>query len=199
MSPTSSASPQTRELIDRLAEGISSAQAGHEVWFTLAGKDKAYEQYSAELQDYQYRDFFDSVLNAHFKVMFIEIACLFDSRKQASSFYKLKKSLKDDGRDDLVDRIECELSSHRDLIKRIKGNRNKRIAHHDMTLTEERVYKEFGVTPNEVGSLLDAFNELLKAIYKAAVSRDTAYPIARPGSFEDATFRLLYVIKNGRA
>ena len=68
-----------------------------------------------------------------------------------------------------------------------------------MTLTEGRVYKEFGVTPNEVGSLLDAFNELLKAIYKAAVSRDTAYPIARPGSFEDATFRLLYVIKNGRA
>ena len=67
------------------------------------------------------------------------------------------------------------------------------------------MYKKFGVTPNEVGSLLDAFNELLnfnellKAIYKAAVSRDTAYPIARPGSFEDATFRLLYVIKNGRA
>ena len=199
MSPTSSASPQTRELIDRLAEGISSAQAGHEVWFTLAGKDKAYEQYSAELQDYQYRDFFDSVLNAHLKVMFIEIACLFDSCEQSSSFYKLKKSLKDDGRDDLVDRIECELSSHRDLVKRIKGNRNKRIAHHDMTWTEERVYKEFGVSPNEVGSLLDAFNELLKAIYKAVVSPDTAYPIARPGKFEDATFRLLYVIKNGRA
>ena len=58
---------------------------------TRSGKDKAYEQYSAELQDYQYRDFFDSVLNAHFKVMFIEIGCLFDSHKQASSFYKLKK------------------------------------------------------------------------------------------------------------
>ena len=68
-----STSLRTRDLIQRLAEGISSAQAGYEVWFTLAGKDKAYEQYSAELQDYQYRDFFDSVLNAHFKVMFILI------------------------------------------------------------------------------------------------------------------------------
>ena len=68
-----------------------------------------------------------------------------------------------------------------------------------MTLTEGRVYKEFGVSPNEVVSLLDAFNELLKAIYKAVVSSDTAYPIARQGRFEDATFRLLYVIKNERA
>ena len=153
--------------------------AAHEVWFTLAGKDKAYEQYSAELQDYQYRDFFDSVLNAHFKVMFIEIACLFDSCEQSSSFYKLKKSLKDDGRDDLVDRIECELSSHRDLVKRIKGNRNKRIAHHDMTWTEERVYKEFGVIPKEVGSLLDAFNELLRQLYSSQTRPVRSEPIER--------------------
>ena len=33
-----------------------------------------------------------------------------------------------------------------------------------MTLTEGRVYKEFGVSPNEVVSLLDAFNELLKTV-----------------------------------
>ena len=130
--------------------------------------------------------------------MFIEISCLFDSRKETSSFYKLKKSLKSDGRNDLVDRIECDLSSYQELIKRIKGNRNKRIAHHDIAWTEERVYKEFGVSPNEIKSLLGAFNELLKVIYKSVVSPDTAYPIARPGRFEDATFRLLHVIKNRR-
>ena len=199
MSSTKSASPRTRDLIQRLAEDLSSAQAGYEVWFTLAGKDKAYEQYSAELQDYQYRDFFNSVLNAHFKIMFVEITCLFDSGNQASSFYKLEKSLRDDGRDDLADRIKSEQSSHRDLIKRIKGNRNKRITHYDMTWTEERVHGEFGVSPNEIGSLLEALNELLKFVYKAVVSPDTAYPIARPGRFEDATFRLLHVVKNGRS
>ena len=199
MSSTKSASPRTRDLIQRLAEDLSSAQAGYEVWFTLAGKDKAYEQYSAELQDYQYRDFFNSVLNAHFKIMFVEITYLFDSGNQASSFYKLEKSLRDDGRDDLADRIRSERSSHRDLIKRIKGNRNKRIAHCDMTWTEERVHREFGVSPNEIGSLLEALNELLKFVYKAVVSPDTAYPIARPGRFEDATFRLLHVVKNGRS
>lgn len=195
---TQNASRRTRDLIQKLADGINFAEAGYEIWFTLAGKDKAYEQYSAELQDYQYRDFFDSVLSTHFKVMFIEIASLFDSRKQASSFYKLQRSLKDDGRADLVDRIENEVSSHRDLIKRIKGNRNKRIAHYDMTWTEERVYKEFGVRPNEVGSLLEVFNELLRDIYKTVVSPDAAYPIARPGRFEDSAFRLLRVIRSGQ-
>ena len=198
MLSTQNASPLTRDLLQKLAAGINFSQAGYEVWFTLAGKDKAYDKYSAELQDYHYRDFFDSVLNAHFKAMFIEIACLFDSHEQASSFYKLQESLKDDGRVDLVDRIENELLSHRDLIKRIKGNRNKRIAHYDMTWTEERVYKEFGVTPNEIGSLLGVFNELLRDIYKIVVSPDTAYPIARPGRFDDATYRLLRVVRSGR-
>ena len=59
---------------------------------TRSGKDKAYEQYSAELQDYQYRDFFDSVLNAHFKVMFIEIGCLFDSSQASIEFLQTEKN-----------------------------------------------------------------------------------------------------------
>ena len=58
MSLTKSVLPRTRDVIQRLASGVSSAQAGYEVWFTLLGKDKAYEQYSKELRDHLYRDFF---------------------------------------------------------------------------------------------------------------------------------------------
>ena len=177
---------------------MNSAQADYEVWYTLAGKDKGYEKYSAVLQDNLFRDFFDSVLNAHFKVMFIDIACLFEPHERASSFYGLKKLLRDDGYHDVADRIECAISSHKDLIERIKGNRDKRIAHHVATWSEEQMLKKFGVTPNEIRSLLEAFNELLKMIYKDVVSPNTAYPIARLDRFEEATIRLLQILKAAR-
>ena len=189
---------QSRELIQRLAEALNSAQADYEVWYTLAGKDKAYEQYSAVLQDSLFRDFFDSVLNAHLKVMFIDISCLFEPHERASSFHGLKKLLKDDGYDDIVDRIESAISLNKDLIERIKGNRDKRIAHYVTTWTEEQMLKKYRVTPNEISSLLDAFNELLRMIYKDVVSPNTAYPIARLDRFEEATFRLLHILKIAR-
>ena len=197
MLSTKTASTQSRELIQMLAEAMNSAQSGYEVWFTLAGKDKGYKEYSAELQDYQYCDFFHSAINAHFKVMFIDISRLFDSDKREPSFHKLKQSLKQDGYDDNVDRIECAISAHKDLIKKIKGNRDKRVAHHDTTWTEERMLEEYGVIPNEIRSLLEAFNELLRVIYKDVVSPNTAYPFARLGRFEQATFQLLHTLKSG--
>ena len=195
MSSTKTKATQSRELIHSLAEAMNSAQAGYEVWYTLAGKDKGYEQYSAVLQNYYYRDFFNSVLNSHFKAMFIDISRLFEPNERASSFNGLKILLKDEGYDDIVDRIECAISLHKDLIKRIKGNRNKRIAHYVTTWTEEKVRREYGVSPNEIKSLLEAFNKLLVVIYKDVVSPNTAYPIARLGRFEEATFRLLHVLK----
>lgn len=198
MSSTKITSSQTRELIQRLAETMNSAQASHEVWYTLAAKDKGYEKYSTVLQDSKFRDFFDSVRNAHFKVMFIDISCLFDSGKRASSFHRLKTSLKKDGYDDFIDRIDNKMSSHEMLIKRIKANRDKRVAHHDITPTEENMLKQYGVTPNEIKSLLETFNELLIAIYKDVVSPDTAYPIASIDRFENATFQLLHVLKGFR-
>ena len=150
---------------------MNSAQASYEVWYTLAGKDKGYEQYSVMLQDSQFRDFFDSVINAQFKVMFIDISCLFEPHERASSFYGLKNLLKDDGYDDVVDRIECAISLHKNLIWRIKGNRDKRIAHHVTTWTEEKMLDKYGVTPNAIRSLLET-EPLAKSARRAAFLPD---------------------------
>ena len=78
---------------------------------------------------------------------------------------------------------------------RIKGNRNKRVAHYDTTWTEERVLEQYGIIPNDIRPLLEAFNELLRVIYKDVVSPNTAYPFACLGSFEQATSQLLHTLK----
>ncbi len=199
MSSTKAAATEIRELIHTLVEIMNSAQGAYEVWYTLAGEDKGYEYYSAELQG-KYSDFFQSVRNAHFKVMFTDIACLFDcdDRAPSSSFHKLEKSLRKDGYDDIAKRIKCAISSHTCLINRIRGFRNKRIAHHNPSWAEKRILKEYGVTPNKIKSLLETFNELLVVAYKDVVGSDTAYPIVRPGRLEEATFRLLRDLKGAR-
>ena len=199
MSSTKAAGPEIRELIHTLAEKMNSAQGGYEVWYTLTGKDKGYEQYSAELQG-KYSDFFQLVRNAHFKVMFIDIACLFDLNPKTSSFHKLKELLRNDGYDDTAKRIECSISSHKHLIDSIrKGYRNKRIAHYETAYTEEQILKECGgVTPNDIRLLLKTFNKLLVAVFKGVVSPNDAYPIACLGRFEEATFQLLHDLESAR-
>ena len=199
MSAPNNASPDTTDLIDLLAKRINSAQAAYEVWFTLASEEKAYREFAAELKNYLYSSFFISVTNAHFSLMIVEIACLFDRNKRALSFSRLQESLEEDGRSDLAKRIDFELSSFENLVRNIKGIRNKIVAHHDLSMTEQEVFNQFGVTPNEIRDLLNTVNELTKSIYKEIVSSETAYPLARPGRFEESTFHVLGTIRDGRS
>ena len=177
---------------------MNSAQGAYEVWYTLTGKDKGWEQYSAELQG-KYSDFFRLVCNAQFKVMFIDIACLFDCDSRTPSFHTLKKLLRNGGYDDTAQRIECAVSSHKHLIDSIReGYRNKRIAHHDTTCTEEQLLEKSGVTPNEIKSLLKTFNKLLKGAYGDVSLSNGFYPIASLDRFERATFQLLRDLESAR-
>ncbi len=142
--------------------------------------------------------FSNSVCNAHFKVMFIDIACLFERGNKKPGFNKLTKLLKNGGYDNTAKRIECAMSPHTCLIDSIRGFRNKRIAHHDTSWTAERILKEYGVTPNGIKLLLETFNELLVVVYKGVVWPNSSYPIARAGRIEEATFRLLHDLRDAR-
>ena len=197
MPSTNSISNETRNFVHQLAEGVNSAQAGYEIWFTLVGKDKASKEYSKEMEDYLYRDFFEAIVSGQYRLMFIEIACLFDSDNRAYSFWRLKELLDKEARNDIIDLIDYKLSPYRKLIKNITGIRNKSIAHHDRTWDEKRLYKEYAITPNDVRSLLNTCNELMKSIYSKLIYSGGSYPVARLGRFEDATYALLATIRNG--
>ena len=197
MPSTNNISNKTRDLIYQLAEGVNSAQAGYEIWFTLVGKDKALKEYFNEINDYRYRDFFDTIISGQFRVMSIEIACLFDPDRRAYSFCRLKELLVKEEKYEIADLINDELDPYRELIKNITEIRNKSIAHHDKNWTEEQLYKEYAFIPNDVCLLLKACNDLIKSIYSKLIYSGGSYPVARIGRFEDATYALLAAIRNG--
>ena len=111
-------------------------------------------------------------------------------------FFRLKKLLAKETRNDIVDLIDHKLHPYRELIKNITGIRNKGIAHHDKDWSEERLYEEFAIIPNDVCSLLEACNDLMKSIYSKLIYSGGSYPIARMGRFEDATYALLAAIRS---
>ena len=199
MSSTNNPSNGLRDLIHRLAEGVNSAQASYEIWFTLVGKDKAFEEFSQDMNDHRYVDFFHATIAGHCKLMFVEIACLFEKDKRTSSFYNLKKSLDKENRKSLVDLIDQELEPHHELIKNVRAVRDKNAAHHDMNWTEERLYKAYGIVPNHVRTLLTVCNCMIETIYSELIYSGGSYPVARIGRFENATYALLNVIRNGRS
>lgn len=190
---------ELEELVYRMARSINLARASYEIWFSIVGKGKAGEEFSSEIHDYRYRDFFDATVAAHRNIMFVEIASLFDPDSRAPSFFNLKKTLSVPDRDLDVHLIDGDLEPYRELIENVREVRNKGAAHHDIDWPEQRLFQEYAIVPNDVGRLLDCCNGLIERQFSETIRLGVAYPVARPGRFEDATYALLDVIGNGRS
>ena len=145
-----------------MARSINLACASYEIWFSMVGKGKAREDFSAEIHDHRYRDFFDATVAAHRNIMFVEIASLFDPDRRAPSFCNLKKALSVLDRDSDVHSINGQLEPYLQLIKNVRKIRNKGAAHHDIDWPEQRLFREYAIVPNDVGRLLDCCNKLIK-------------------------------------
>ena len=182
-----------------MALSINFARASYEIWFSMVGKGKACEEFSSEIHDHRYRDFFCATIAAHRNIVFIEIACLFDPDERAASFFKLKRFLSALDRDPDAQSIDGELAPYLELIENIREVRNKGVAHHDVDWPEQRFFKEDAIVPDDIGRLLDCCNGLIKRQFSELIRTGVAYPVARLGRFEDATYALLDVIRNGRS
>ena len=199
MSTECSISNGLKKLIHGVAQGVNSARASYELWFTMVGKNKAYKEFFNEMYDHRYRDFFCATIAAHRKLMFIEIACLFEKDPRATSFCNLKKALARESRDTYATQIDDEFAPYLELIDNVAVIRNKSAAHHDIDWTENGLYEKHGIMPDDVGALLDRSSGLVKDIFSELISSESAYSVARKGRFEEATYTLLDVISRGRS
>ena len=132
-------------------------------------------------------------------IMFIEAVCLFDPDGRAPSFCKLKKFLTALDRDLDVRSIDTALAPYLELIDNVRNVRNKGAAHHDIGWSEQRLFEEYAIVPDDMGHLLDCCNGLIKRQFSGLIPAGVAYPVARRGRFEDASHALLDAIGNGRS
>lgn len=186
-------------LLRRLADTANAAQAHYQIWFALRGHGKALPRYYQDMNDFRYVDFFHASNAGHYKLMFLELGCLFDSDSRAASFRNLKNTLAAKGHNELVARIDDILQPFSDLVSNALTIRSRLIAHRELSAASEVVHQENAVVPNDIGKLLLQCCTLINEI-DAQISGGTGCRIATTSDrFERATLGLLEVIRNGRS
>ena len=142
-----------------------AARASYQIWSAL--RQDAFPDYEETLRQPDYYAFFSASSSAHFKLIFISLGKIFDSRAGTSSIEDLKKALKKSERLDLVTYIEEKLGNLKEIRERIKKIRHKSIAHNQGNLSKEEIYQTNHVTADELCCFIDETCEVIN--YLASV------------------------------
>lgn len=184
-------------LFDRIVDSVNAAQAHYQTWFTLRGQGKALPGFHSVMDDYRYVDFFEASNAGHYKLMFLELGCLFDPDTRAASIRNLKQALIGAGFIEQANTIDSALRGYGKLVSSILTIRSKLIAHKEIGASSIDVHSKNGVIPDEVGKLINICclglnnlnDDLFEGKQKWADNTDR---------YERATFGLLEVLRNGR-
>lgn len=186
-------------LLKRISDSIEAGTAFYQIWFTLRGKGKALPEYFDDMNDYRYVDFFHAINAGTYRLMFIELGCLFDTDPRAASINNLKLKLIELNRQDLVSYIDCQLSSYSDMVKSIITIRSKLIAHKDLGAFSKSVYSKNGVIPDRIKDLLKVCCLLMNDLHEKLFGGSGVFCADETVRFEKATLKLLSVLRQGRS
>ena len=186
-------------LLRRISDSIESGTAFYQIWFTLRGEGKALPEYLDDMNDTRYVDFFHAINPGTYRLMFIELGCLFDPDPRSASIRNLKSKLAEIGRNDLVMNIDNQLSSYTEMVKNILIIRSKLIAHKELGAFSEDIHFKYGIIPNKVNDLLKVCCQIINDLHEELFRKDGVFCAAETLRFENATFRLLSVLREGRS
>jgi hypothetical protein len=103
---------QLLDAFKAVRDSVNASMGHYQIWFTLRGKGKAIEEYLGDMNDCRFVDFFFAANIGHYKLMFIEIACLFDSGGGSHSVKNLKSLMRSNGLDDLAEKFDKQLNAY---------------------------------------------------------------------------------------
>lgn len=176
------------------------AALGHyQIWFALRGEGKAWDTHRDVMNDSRVVDFFKGTIIAHYKMMFIEMACLFDSGEESHSIRNLKEKMREAGLGGLADRFDEELKPFSNLASNIKTIRSKVTAHKDIGADDKSLYQKHGIKPNDIGRLLNTAAFLmsdLESVINDGANFSTVSPTDR---WEKATLGILELLRSARS
>jgi len=186
-------------LFRRISDSIEAGTAFYQIWFTLRGQGKALPEYYNDMNEFRYVDFFHAINSGTYRLMFIELGCLFDTDPRAASIRNLKSELVKIGRQDLVSHIDKQLSPYTDMVKNILTIRSKLIAHKELGASSEVIHSKYGIKPDMIKDLLKICCLLINDIHEKLFGKNGVFCAAETERFENATFKLLSVLRKGRS
>ncbi|OAT55270.1 hypothetical protein M989_01187 [Kluyvera georgiana ATCC 51603] len=158
-----------------MAAILVAAKAYFQVYESLDVERENKPNYYYTVADFDdsrlYDNHFKTVIDGMFKLIFIEISCLFEKIKDTNndtfSLHRFKSLLKDIGRDDLVALIEDKLRPHEEVVLFSLAKRNKTIAHRDVKAfcPDSKIFDKYNITINHIKRLLCDISEVFKHIH----------------------------------
>lgn len=188
-----------KELVDRVAQSAHAGNAHFNIWFTLCGADKALPKHYEDMNDPRYREFFRASGAGHYKLIFIELGCLFDSDTRAASFRALRAALIESDFSQEAERIQSVLAGYESMIPKILTIRSKLIAHKEIGANSEAVHGQNGVTPSQIGALLAASCDLINEVVDCLYDRGFVPNADASNRLQKQTLALLQVLNRGRS
>ena len=189
---------ELRKCFNNVRDSVNAALAHHQIWFTLRGDGNAIDEYLDDMNDVRYADFFHAVSVAHYKLMFIEIGCIFDSDNRTDRFRKLKELLVSNGLPGLSKKFNDNLVSYGTLVSNILTVRSRLIAHKETGIERSKIYQKHGIKPDEIKALLNILAVLMEELEKHLNDNSSCTSTGPTDRWEKATYGLLKVLRRGR-
>lgn len=183
---------ESQRVISVLIEEGIAARSHFQVWWVL--RNTALPRFCATMNHEQYVDFFAASSAGNYKLFLLALSKIFDRDSRVAGLQALKKTLASEGRSDLADRIERELSPHQQTVSALLGIRNQSLVHNEQGVPRADVYKANPVTPNQIEALLDAVCNVVNEVALALGTTNVIFDSARTS---DATLRMLEALERG--
>lgn len=187
-----------QECFENVKDSVNAALGHYQIWFTLRGKGKAIDEYLSDMNDYRYVDFFKAANIAHYKLMFIEAGCIFDTDDRTDRFRRLRDLMAASGLEDLANKFSVRLTPYQNLVTDILTIRSKLIAHKEYGLEPSGLHQKHGIKPDEIKELLNILAELMRELESHLGNGGSCSTVGSTERWENATYGLLEVLRNGR-
>ncbi|MGN6153747.1 MAG: hypothetical protein ACTHOH_17340 [Lysobacteraceae bacterium] len=136
----------TAQAIERVIE----LTCCYEAWWSLVDRDNR-DAYSPVFD--RYGQFFSTTIHSLLLSFTVIAYQLFETRKDTVSINSLLSSL-DVSHEKLVTYIKSEIDRQKPITAKVFALRSKVYAHRSKDVTPEEVFKNVGITPNELRSVL---------------------------------------------
>lgn len=137
------------ELLRMMAEA-GDARANFRTWRTL-DMSKGDGKRLKAMNDSSHVDFFHVTIWGTQTLAFLSLGKIFDQSKRALRMHDLARDI---GDNQLEKDLEDLHNTHGQVIEKIRSIRNKSVAHNQSGTSERSVFKQVGITPDEMERLI---------------------------------------------
>ena len=179
------------KILHDLLDSAIEAKAHYQIWWALA--NRARPRYVRSMN--RFADFFIACQRALFDGMIIHIAHLYDRQRSSSSIEAYLRHAKSHLPTSVVSSVKTQLTQFQGIVRAILTIRHNIVAHKCAGLSERAVFKQAGVTPNQMRDLIHASVRIVESFRRAKGWTNGVFDNER---FEQSTLGLLKALDVGR-